>query len=110
MALIEWNPAVPNPQERFNQEAVFSLGGHELIDPAEQRGRVNAVTELAPISMANKNLPAGVQLYEISVLDPFVDADPVGYSIVREHVEKLENMVRDAGFDTLVERQKDHPY
>lgn len=116
MALIEWeSPQLEqemllSPQERLNQEAVFSLGDHALIDPEETRGYVNAITELEPVSMAGEALPDGVQLFEISVVDPYVAADPKAYELVRDHAEKLEDLIRREGFDPLEERRKEHPY
>lgn len=97
-------------QEQLNREAVFSLRGHELKDPQTSRGYVSSIDVLDPISMAGNALPEGVQLFEVKVVDPYVDADPVAYSMVREHVEGLEGMVRARGFNPLEERQKDHPY
>jgi hypothetical protein len=47
---------------------------------------------------------------ELVVDDPIVAADPTAYDEVRAYVATLEQEIQEDGFDTLVERQSDHPY
>lgn len=115
MTLLEREPAALHPdllsvEERLSQDAYFSLDGTNLVDPNTNRGSVVDVKACAPISMAGEVLPTGVQVYEIHVQDPFVDADPATYTRVEQHVTKLEALVRAEGFDPLEERRKEHPY
>lgn len=125
MTLIDWKAAPqpeafapmeqevlePSKQELLNQEAAFSLNGHELVDPEETRGYVNRIDEIKnPTSMAGNKLPKGVRVFEVGVVDAYVAADPEAYAMVRDHVQGLEAMIRRDGIDPLTERAKEHPY
>lgn len=76
----------------------FELNGHEVIEPSEDRGRVTRIEEKSPISLAGNELPPRVNVYEIFVEDPYIKADPEGYKLVTDHVEKTEAMMHQFGY------------
>lgn len=71
-------------QEVLNAEAHFSLNGHELVDPASFEGEVVDMREIDATEIDPR-----IRIVEIEVKDPFVDADPRGYSIVQGHINNV---------------------
>lgn len=88
-------------QENLNERAKFSLADHELVDPVTNRGHVVSVQEIT----VPEHLPSNIIMSEIIVSDPFVEADPIGYKIIKNHVENvIEPLGIEIGMDVAADR------
>lgn len=96
----DYDPILPS-QEVLNAEALFSMHGHELVDPDTFEGEVVDIREVeAP------ELDPRVRVVEIDVRDPFIAADPVAYNMVRDHIQNvLEPMSQRYGQSNRTEAQ-----
>lgn len=85
----------------LEEEFRFSLNGHELKDPETNKSRVISEPEpVSPIVWEGHIIP----VYNLEVEDTFVAADPEGFAVTTEVIERQEaRMIRD-GFDPLTQR------
>lgn len=60
-----------------------------------------AINEVEPIDEYGGELPSGVRLFEIDVKDPFIDADPVAYAIIKSYIERIEDTSILSGMNYL---------
>lgn len=88
----------PQSHDLIN-EFRLDINGHELIEPSTNRGQV-VHTELIPSKHLEGRI-AKCTLYNVEVADPFVEADPVGYKIVRQYVQGLEDQLAANNFSAL---------
>lgn len=113
MTLIERNS---EPAPCYKGVAVdpfqFDLGGHKLRDPSTLLGEVvESFQDGGLVSVSSEEgVIKTIRPFTVRVRDPFVSSDPIAREIVTEHVEGMEEAIRNDGFDPLAERQKEHPY
>lgn len=98
--------AAQDSPENLSERFEFSLDGHEPIDPDQKRGTVTDVREVPPYSLQGNHLPEKVRVYEMSVDDPYLAADPTGYDLVTDYVNGLETSLRESGFDVRTGRSE----
>jgi SAM-dependent methyltransferase len=95
-------------QEVLRRELRLDLTDHELKDPKTTIGTVSSVIECDPISYdKNEALPTGVRVFEIRVKDAYVEADPESYWLISRYVDHIEGMMRQNGFDPLVDTRSE---
>lgn len=97
---------VPQKEVALYDAFRFDLSNHELIDPEVDRGETTATVEVEPVEVFGHTIP----VHEVYVRDPYVFADPVAYSKVRSHVQKMEARIQQDGFNPLTERSEKYPY
>lgn len=97
---------LPSSQEAMlSHEFRFDLEGHKLVDPQTNRGTVGYIEQIDTtdaegyLSLCN--------VFEVEVIDPFVDADPLGYKLVNEYINRIEARVRHDGFNVLTDHRQE---
>src|SRR5690606_28691628 len=67
---------------------------------------VSSIEQVPPFSMAGEELPAGIDVFEVRVSDPFIEADPETFKRVTDQVEKMELGMLARNFNPLEERSE----
>jgi len=103
---------LPINQKALNREFAFDVNGFQPSYPEDgaSGGEVVSITEVERIIPEGVPLHPGVKVFETRVKDPYVDADPEGNAIIREHIAHMEELVVGYGYNPLEERSNDHPY
>lgn len=86
-------------------EFKLNIEGHELVDPISNRGRVVSVDRI-PTEEMHGNI-VKTSLYQVDVIDPFVEADPQGYDMVRDYIGRMGKRLSNDGIDMLQADRKE---
>lgn len=116
MTTIQPNPElIPTQETELLPEFTLELNGHELVDPATNRGEVVGTKQVDSITDAEGNVIC--EAHDIYVKDPYVDADPMGYQLVSDYIAKMEERLIRDGFNPLIgdrqeamSREERNPY
>lgn len=94
------------PDSELIEAFRLDLGECQLQYPQERYGHVTAVEKVLPMSMAGEPLPDGVEVFEVSVRNPYVEVNAEGYERVTDYIERMETVLKARGHNPLIERNE----
>src|SRR3989344_2995902 len=94
-----------DPDEELRRVFQFDLAGYKLKDPQTDEGFVTSIEQKDPVSMAGNQLPDGVDVFDVYVADPFVEADPEAYALLSDYTDGMESELLKRGYDPYAEKR-----